>query len=47
MDKFKCMKNLLDNMYFKLKFEDQILSPTDQVGNTDLEDGDMINVIFK
>ncbi|CAJ0839793.1 1052_t:CDS:10 [Entrophospora sp. SA101] len=43
MSQFKRMKNLLDNMQFRLKFEDEFLSPTDQVGNTDLEDGDMIN----
>ncbi|CAJ0629213.1 8345_t:CDS:10, partial [Entrophospora sp. SA101] len=38
MSQFKRMKNLLDNMQFRLKFEDEFLSPTDQVGNTDLED---------
>ncbi|CAJ0871147.1 337_t:CDS:10 [Entrophospora sp. SA101] len=46
MSQFKRMKNLLDNMQFRLKFEDEFLSPTDQVGNTDLEDGDMINLVF-
>nr|CAG8473327.1 12335_t:CDS:10 [Entrophospora candida] len=38
MSQFKRMKNLLDNMQFRLKFEDEFLSPTDQVGDTDLED---------
>ncbi|CAG8503662.1 17009_t:CDS:2 [Dentiscutata erythropus] len=46
IDHYKKIKNIPDGVQMKLMFEDAVLSVTDMLGNTDLEDGDMLSVVI-
>ncbi|CAG8453975.1 3151_t:CDS:2 [Scutellospora calospora] len=46
IDHYKKIRDIPDNIDMKLKFEDEVLSVTDKLEDTDLEDGDMLSVVL-
>ncbi|KAF0488451.1 ubiquitin-2 like Rad60 SUMO-like-domain-containing protein [Gigaspora margarita] len=46
IDHYKKTKNIPDNIQMKLMFEDDALSVTHTLGDTELEDGDMLSVVI-